>query len=84
MDADGYYEGFYSLLDDSRAIRFDFYPNDSKLLDGLDRHWPVERLKWFTHGFYSVERQGSDILIMGPQNGVGTELCLQLQSGAVG
>jgi inner membrane protein len=63
MDAGGYYEGFYSLLDDSRAIRFDYYPNDSKLLDGLDRHWPVERLKWFTQGFYSVERQGKDIVI---------------------
>jgi len=63
MDANGYYEGFYSLLDDSRTIRFDYYPNDRKLLDGLDRHWPVERLKWFTHGFYSVDRLGSDIVI---------------------
>jgi inner membrane protein len=33
------------------------------LLEGLDRHWPVERLKWFTHGFYSTDRLGSDIVI---------------------
>ena len=63
MDANGYYEGFYSLMDDSRAIRFDYYPNDRKLLDGLDRHWPIKRLKWFTHGFYSVDRVRSDIVI---------------------
>lgn len=84
MDAGGYYEGFYSLLDDSRTIRFDYYPNDRKLPDGLDRHWPVERLKWFTHGFYSVERLGSDIVMTDLRMGLEPNYVFSFKVGQVG
>lgn len=63
MDGQGYHEGFYSLLDEGRHIRFDYHDSDPDLLDGLERHWPVERLKWFTHGFYAVERLAGDIVM---------------------
>lgn len=54
---DGYYEGYYSLLDDGAAgLKPRFYPSESTLLAGLTEHWPVQRLRWFTHGFYAVGR----------------------------
>jgi len=62
-DDDGYFDGFYSFLPDSAPIRFNHYPSDDGLLDTISEHWPVQRLLWFTHGFYRVSLQGGDILI---------------------
>jgi inner membrane protein len=63
MDADEYYEGYYSLLDDTRDVRFTHYKSDRNLLNGLEHHWPVRRLQWFTHGFYAVNQAGDDIVM---------------------
>lgn len=63
MDERGYHEGFYSLLDEDRNIRFNHYPSDERLLAGLAGHWPVQRLQWFTHGFYSVHKRERAIVI---------------------
>lgn len=54
MDGDGYYEGYYSVVADDRRVRFERYPSRTALLDPIADHWPVARLRWFTHGFYSV------------------------------
>jgi inner membrane protein len=63
MDDRGYHEGFYSLLDKERNIRFNHYPGNKHLLEGLTGHWPVQRLQWFTHGFYSVQKSDRDIVM---------------------
>lgn len=63
MDEGGYYEGFYSIFDKTQHIAFTQYPGRKQLLQGLENHWPVGRLKWFTHGFYSVQRRCNDIVI---------------------
>ena len=62
MDDRGYYEGFYSLLDKSDTISFDHYPSKKSLLNGIAGHWPVQRLKWFTHGFYTIHKSGRAIV----------------------
>jgi inner membrane protein len=84
MDANGYYEGFYSLLDDGRDIRFDYYPSDRRLLDGLDRHWPVERLKWFTYGFYAVQQLGNDIVMTDLRMGLEPNYVFSFKVGRMG
>ena len=63
MDDDKYHEGFYSLFDPTRNIEFTRYRSDPQLLAGIEKHWPVRRLQWFTHGFYSVQRLLNDIVI---------------------
>jgi inner membrane protein len=63
MDETGYHEGFYSLLDDGREIRFRRYDSRPALLASVSGHWPVKRLQWFTHGFYAVSGEGGDIVI---------------------
>ena len=63
MDSNGYYEGFYSLLDPSQDLTFTQYPSDRHLLEGVGEHWPVRRLQWFTHGFYAVAQRAKDIVI---------------------
>ena len=53
---DGYFTGYYSLLDDDDAVDLQYVPANHHLLDGLRDEWHVDRLIWFSRGFYSVER----------------------------
>lgn len=63
LQGDHYKEGFYSLLDRQRQIRFDAFPNDSALYRQLRDNWAVERMAWFTKGFYAMrEQEGAAIL----------------------
>ncbi len=63
MTDDAYYEGFYSLLDDDERVRFRRHETRPELLEGFEDHWPVRRLRWFTHGFAAVGLRGDDIVI---------------------
>ena len=63
MDQTGYYEGYYALPGDQTTIRFNRYDSNPSLIETLDDHWPVKRLQWFTQGFYSVKKQGNDIVM---------------------
>ncbi len=49
MHPDGSYsEGYYSLFDGTRDVKFDRYDSKVALLDAVGDEWQVERLKWFT------------------------------------
>ncbi len=65
-----YHVGYYSLLDDSKKIRTTRIESSPELLMGLETHWPVQRLQWFTHGFFSVEKEGEAIVISDLRMGV--------------
>ena len=58
-----YYEGYYSLLDGSEKVTLTHHESDPELLDGLDKHGQVVRLRWFTKGFYKVW-QNEDAVVM--------------------
>lgn len=83
MDDSGYYEGFYSLLDGDRTIRFEHYESDDGLLDELAGHWPVRRLRWFTHGFYSVRQIDRAIVVTDLRMGLEPYYVFQFQVGRV-
>ena len=69
--SDHYYRvGYYSLLDDSDAIKTTRIESTPGLLKGIETHWPVQRLRWFTHGFYSVNREGDAIVISDLRMGI--------------
>ncbi len=53
-----YHEGFHSLLDAPGPLRFDRFSSDRELFDALRGNWGLERIAWFSHGFFKVERQG--------------------------
>lgn len=64
MQADGdYYEGYYSLLDGHSHATIYRYESQSELLADLWSHWPVERLRWFTKGFYKVWQDNGSVVI---------------------
>jgi len=70
MDDKGYYEGFYSLFDNAGGVQVTHYPSDQSLLEDMADHWPVKRLQWFTHGFYSVRQRLDDIVITDLRMGI--------------
>ena len=70
MGDERYYEGFYSFFDPTRNIEFTKHPSEPQLLEGIEKHWPVQRLQWFTHGFYSVEQLLDDIVITDLRMGI--------------
>ncbi len=84
MDQQAYRVGWYSLLDPTPMIRFARYDSEKLWLAGLEAHWPVQRLKWFTKGFYRVERERSDILITDIRMGVEGSYVFRFKVGEVG
>lgn len=84
MDEDGYYEGIYSLLDRDRAMRFAHYPSRPQLLRGLEEHWPVRRLRWFTKGFYSVSLEGNAIVMTDLRMGLEPGYVFRFKVGEIG
>ena len=70
MSDNGYYEAYYSLLDGSVPIRFEHYPSESDLLETVSESWAVQRLQWFTGGFYSVRQDEQNLIISDLRMGV--------------
>ena len=70
MTDSGYVEGFYSLLDNKDIISFQYYPSENDLLQSIENEWAVQRLQWFSKGFYKVSRLDDDILISDLRMGV--------------
>ncbi len=63
MDKDGYFETFYSVFDNEAPLRLTHHPSREELLTGIEAHWPVQRLIWFSKGFYKVDLRDGDIFI---------------------
>jgi len=76
----GYYEGFHSLWD-RRPLELRHHPSQPALLVGMERHWPVERLRWFTKGFYAVEERAGAVLISDLRMGLQPDYIFQFQVG---
>jgi inner membrane protein len=83
-DEQGYYEGFYSLLDEDRDIRTQRYASRPSLLQGLERHWPVARLQWFTKGLYSVSQRGDDVVMTDLRMGLEPDYVFRFKVAEIG
>jgi inner membrane protein len=70
VDNERYYEGFYSIMDNSKRIQFESYPRSLELLTAIDDNWPVQRLRWFTKDFYAASLHENDIVVTDLRMGV--------------
>ena len=61
---DGFYVGYYSLLDDDRKVSFRFVPQKKDLLGAAANNAFVERIQWFSRGYYVVRRAPDGTLTM--------------------
>lgn len=60
---EGYYNGFYSLLDDDKQIEFEYFPQQEELLAPYLPHPKLERLLEITKGYFALEKQADTLLI---------------------
>jgi inner membrane protein len=61
MDDDGYHEGYRSLFDGSDPVELTRHASRSDLLEPLREEWAVQRLAWFSKGFYGVREAPADM-----------------------
>ena len=84
MDGDGYHVGWYSLLDGRRDIVFTRRSSDPGLLGGLEGHWPVSRLQWFTKGFYRVSEIDGEVVMTDLRMGIEGSYVFRFSVGIAG
>ncbi|MEZ5440188.1 MAG: metal-dependent hydrolase [Lysobacterales bacterium] len=59
----GYAEAYDSLLADTAAGPWRYFDSADSLIDPLEQHWPVQRLRWFTHGWYAVDERNEELVL---------------------
>ncbi|MBD3404045.1 metal-dependent hydrolase [candidate division GN15 bacterium] len=57
----GYYIGYHSLFDSQNPISFRFEPRNDSLLAGIRDSRAVQRLLWFSNGWYTVSPSDSGV-----------------------
>lgn len=63
IDGRHYFETYHSLLDGDAPLFITRHSRRLELLEGLEDHPPVVKLRWFTRGFYALERVGGHIVM---------------------
>jgi inner membrane protein len=84
MDGEGYSEGYYSLLDSTREVRMMRYPANRHLLENIESQWPVQRLRWFTHGFYAMQQMGDGIVMTDLRMGMEPDYTFRFRVASLG
>ncbi len=70
MENDGYYDGLYSLLDQSANVRWRRFESQPALLQAISDQWAVQRLTWFSKGFYRVSKEEDKVVITDLRMGI--------------
>jgi inner membrane protein len=70
MSDDKYYEGYVSVFDSPSDVSLDVYYSSDALLTDIEDEWGVQRLQWFTKGFYSVKQEEQNIILTDLRMGI--------------
>jgi inner membrane protein len=65
-----YYEIYTSIFDRTQDVSIDAYETKPYLLEAVKNDWSVNRLQWFTKGFYAVKQRDEDIFLSDLRMGV--------------
>jgi inner membrane protein len=85
MQEDGhYYEGYYSLLDGSDDVSLERFRSEAGLLTGINEHWPVQRLQWFSKGFFKIWQRGDEIVVSDLRMGYEPDYVFSFAVGKIG
>jgi inner membrane protein len=60
---DGYAEGLYSLLDDI-PMQLQHYDRGEALAASVTNNWGLDRVKWFSHGYYKFIEENNKLIII--------------------
>ncbi|MGI9404872.1 MAG: metal-dependent hydrolase [Hyphomicrobiaceae bacterium] len=65
-----YYVGYNSLVDGSDAVAFNRFPAGQRQAEALNGHWPADRMRWFTKGFYRARLEDTGLVMTDLRMGV--------------
>lgn len=60
---DSLYAGLYSVFDDDRKVKLQAIPQNDELLEPYKNQLPVERLIWFSQGYYAADKNSGDLIV---------------------
>jgi inner membrane protein len=87
LNEQSYAEGFYSFLDADRVIQLDQFAHQPHLIHELTDNWAVQRMAWFTRGFYRLRELDNHVhladLRMGQEPGYVFEFALAKREAGV-
>ncbi len=63
MTPEHYYEGFYALADGDTTTEFDRFERRPDLRQALAENWGVQRVAWFSKGFYTLAEHNGRVRI---------------------
>ena len=63
QEDDKIYAGLYSIFDDNRQVNFQEVDMNSSLIRKYDDQLPVERILWFSHGYYAASEKEGKLLM---------------------
>ncbi|WP_062191720.1 metal-dependent hydrolase [Caldimonas taiwanensis] len=63
VSPEAHWEGFYSLLDEGRQIPFDRFDRGQALYEALRDHEPVQRIAWFSKGYFKMQVRDGQVLM---------------------
>jgi inner membrane protein len=63
IERDRYFETYFSIFDQDAPLFVDFCPRNLALMDGIEDHPPVVKLKWFTRGYYAFSTVGDEVVM---------------------
>ena len=66
----GLYLGDYSVLDKNRDITFEFFPKNEQLLADIKDTYMLDRMKWFSRGYYTVAKENGKVRFYNLQCGM--------------
>jgi inner membrane protein len=66
----GYAEGFYSLFDKDKNIRFVEHARGDGIYGLVRSNWEVNRIAWFSHGYFKMAEQNGVVSIADLRMGV--------------
>ncbi|MEZ4829816.1 MAG: metal-dependent hydrolase [Bacteroidia bacterium] len=58
----GFDIGYYSLLGDPQRISFIYIPKNHQLIKGEEENYVIDKLKWVSNGYFSLETRGDTLL----------------------
>ena len=82
VDDGHYYTGVYTLLDEQGPLDIKTYSRNMVLLTPIESHWPVQRLSWFSKGFYKADVVEARVVVSDLRMGVEPDFAFRFIVGS--
>ncbi len=79
-----YFEGFWSLASPEKGLTLVHLEHHPDLLTGIEESPSVQRLRWFTKGFYRVVPEGNGVVISDLRMGVDPDYVFAFRVAEIG